>query len=205
MGRTRHSGYRYGDQAQGLAPTVRTVLYAQADGEGVGLGHRLSHRGGPRGADPGFQRGGAWHHSHREIARARQACRKGGGMTPEAEILIVDDEVNIRSALVTILEKRGHRVVAVGSGEDAWAFMQRTPVDLILTDLKLPGMGGIELLRRVKNGVPETEVVVMTAYGSVETAVEAMRLGAYDYVTKPIEKERFPVVVEKALERRRRS
>lgn len=124
-------------------------------------------------------------------------------MNPEAEILIVDDEVNIRSALVTILEKRGHRVVAVGSGEDAWAFMQRTPVDLILTDLKLPGMGGIELLRRVKDGVPETEVVVMTAYGSVETAVEAMRLGAYDYVTKPIEKERFPVVVEKALERRR--
>ncbi|MEK6605191.1 MAG: response regulator, partial [Nitrospirota bacterium] len=124
-------------------------------------------------------------------------------MNPEAEILIVDDEVNIRSALVTILEKRGHRVVAVGSGEDAWAFMQRTPVDLILTDLKLPGMGGIELLRRIKAGVPETEVVVMTAYGSVETAVEAMRLGAYDYVTKPIEKERFPVVVEKALERRR--
>jgi len=124
-------------------------------------------------------------------------------MKPETEILIVDDEVNIRSALVTILEKRGHRVVAVGSGEDAWAFMQRTPVDLILTDLKLPGMGGIELLHRVKDGVPETEVVVMTAYGSVETAVEAMRLGAYDYVTKPIEKERFPVVVEKALERRR--
>jgi len=124
-------------------------------------------------------------------------------MNPEAEILIVDDEVNIRSALVTILEKRGHRVVAVGSGEDAWAFMQRTPVDLILTDLKLPGMGGIELLRRIKAGVPETEVVVMTAYGSVETAVEAMRLGAYDYVTKPIEKDRFPVVVEKALERRR--
>jgi DNA-binding NtrC family response regulator len=124
-------------------------------------------------------------------------------MKPEAEILIVDDEVNIRSALVTILEKRGHRVVAVGSGEEAWAFMQHTPVDLLLTDLKLPGMGGIELLRRVKDGAPETEVVVMTAYGSVETAVEAMRLGAYDYVTKPIEKERFPVVVEKALERRR--
>ncbi|TRZ98798.1 MAG: sigma-54-dependent Fis family transcriptional regulator [Nitrospiraceae bacterium] len=124
-------------------------------------------------------------------------------MKPEAEILIVDDEVNIRSALVTILEKRGHPVVAVGSGEEAWAFMQHTPVDLLLTDIKLPGMGGIELLRRVKDGVPETEVVVMTAYGSVETAVEAMRLGAYDYVTKPIEKDRFPVVVEKALERRR--
>jgi DNA-binding NtrC family response regulator len=123
-------------------------------------------------------------------------------MKPEVEILIVDDEVNIRSALVTILEKRGHHVLAVGTGEDAWAILQEKPVDLVLTDLKMPGLGGIELLRRVKDGFPETEVVVMTAYGSVETAVEAMRLGAYDYVTKPIEKDRFPVVVEKALERR---
>lgn len=124
-------------------------------------------------------------------------------MTPGAEILIVDDEVNIRSALVTILEKRGHRVLAVGTGEEAWSVLQDTPIDLILTDLKMPGLGGIELLRRVKDGHPDTEVVVMTAYGSVETAVEAMRLGAYDYVNKPIEKDRFPVVVEKALERRR--
>ena len=124
-------------------------------------------------------------------------------MKPEIEILIVDDEVNIRSALVTILEKRGHRVLAVGTGEEAWRILQDTPIDLILTDLKMPGLGGIELLRRVKDGHTDTEVVVMTAYGSVETAVEAMRLGAYDYVTKPIEKERFPVVVEKALERRR--
>ena len=124
-------------------------------------------------------------------------------MKPEAEILIVDDEVNIRSALMTILEKRGYRVLAVGSVVEALGIMQETPVDLILTDLKMPGMGGIELLRRVKDGHPDTEVVVMTAYGSVETAVEAMRLGAYDYVTKPIEKDRFPVVVEKALERRR--
>jgi DNA-binding NtrC family response regulator len=124
-------------------------------------------------------------------------------MKPQVEILVVDDEVNIRSALVTILEKRGHRVSAVGRGEEAWAILRDTPVDLILTDLKMPGMGGIELLRKVKDDYPDTEVVVMTAYGSVETAVEAMRLGAYDYVTKPIEKDRFPVVVEKALERRR--
>ncbi len=124
-------------------------------------------------------------------------------MNTDAQILIVDDEVNIRSALVTILEKRGHCVLAVGNGEDAWPILREHHIDLILTDLKMTGMGGIELLRRVKDSFPETEVVVMTAYGSVETAVEAMRLGAYDYVTKPIEKDRFPVVVEKALERRR--
>jgi DNA-binding NtrC family response regulator len=124
-------------------------------------------------------------------------------MTPEVEILIVDDEVNIRSAMLTILEKRGHRVRAVGSGEEAWAFLSQTPVELIITDLKMPGLSGLELLRKVKAGHPDTEVVVMTAYGSVETAVEAMKLGAYDYVTKPIEKERLPVVTEKALEKRR--
>jgi DNA-binding NtrC family response regulator len=124
-------------------------------------------------------------------------------MTPEVEILIVDDEVNIRSAMLTILEKRGHRVRAVGSGEEAWAFLSQTPVELIITDLKMPGLSGLELLRKVKAGHPDTEVVVMTAYGSVETAVEAMKLGAYDYVTKPIEKERLPVVAEKALEKRR--
>jgi DNA-binding NtrC family response regulator len=124
-------------------------------------------------------------------------------MTPEVEILIVDDEVNIRSAMLTILEKRGHHVRAVGSGEEAWAFLSETPVELVITDLKMPGLSGLELLRKVKAGHPDTEVVVMTAYGSVETAVEAMKLGAYDYVTKPIEKDRLPVVAEKALEKRR--
>ncbi len=124
-------------------------------------------------------------------------------MTPEVEILIVDDEVNIRSAMLTILEKRGHHVKAVGNGEEAWAFLSQTPVELIITDLKMPGLSGMELLKKVKADHADTEVIVMTAYGSVESAVEAMRCGAYDYLTKPLEKERLPVVVEKALERRR--
>ncbi len=122
-------------------------------------------------------------------------------MTQGANILVVDDEINIRGALVTLLEKKGHRVRAAGSGEDALEQLEAAPADLVLTDLKMPGMGGIEFLRRLKAKWPDTEVVVMTAYGSIDTAVEAMRHGAYDYLMKPIDRERFPLVVEKALER----
>jgi DNA-binding NtrC family response regulator len=120
---------------------------------------------------------------------------------PAARILIVEDEVNIRSALQTILEKLGHQVRSAATGEDALTLLREGGYDLAITDLKMPGMDGVELLRRIKEAWPRTEVVVMTAYGSVETAVEAMRLGAYDYLTKPLDRDRLPVVIEKALER----
>jgi DNA-binding NtrC family response regulator len=122
-------------------------------------------------------------------------------MTTPARILIVDDEVNIRGALVTLLEKKGYQVRGAGTGEDALEQLAAAAADLVLTDLKMPGIGGIEFIRRLKAKWPDTEVVVMTAYGSIDTAVEAMRYGAYDYLTKPVDRERFPVVVEKALER----
>lgn len=122
-------------------------------------------------------------------------------MKTAARILLVDDEVNIRGALVTMLEKRGHRVRGVGTAEEALEQLDAAPADLVITDLKMPGIGGMELLRQLKEKWPDTEVVVMTAYGSIDTAVEAMRAGAYDYLTKPIDRDRFPVVVEKAIER----
>lgn len=116
-------------------------------------------------------------------------------------VLVVDDEVNIRNALVTMLEKKGYRVCGAGTGEEALQYLEEARMDLVITDLRMPGIGGIEFLRRLKGKWPDTEVVVMTAFGSIDTAVEAMRLGAYDYLTKPIDRERFAVVVEKALER----
>jgi DNA-binding NtrC family response regulator len=118
-----------------------------------------------------------------------------------ANILVVDDEVNIRGALVTLLQKKGHDVRGVGTGEEALEHLAIAGAKLVITDLKMPGMGGMEFLHRLKDKWPDTEVVVMTAYGSIDTAVEAMRYGAYDYLTKPIDRERFPIVVEKALER----
>ncbi len=122
-------------------------------------------------------------------------------MKLSARILVADDEVNIRGALVTMLEKRGHRVRGVGTAEEALEQLGAAPADLVITDLKMPGIGGMELLRQLKEKWPDTEVVVMTAYGSIDTAVEAMRAGAYDYLTKPIDRDRFPVVVDKAIER----
>ncbi|UVT16079.1 MAG: sigma-54-dependent Fis family transcriptional regulator [Nitrospira sp.] len=122
-------------------------------------------------------------------------------MTQVSQVLIVDDEVNIRNALVTMLEKKGYRVWGLGTGEEALRHLEETRMDLVITDLRMPGMGGIEFLRQLKDKWSDTEVVVMTAFGSIDTAVEAMRLGAYDYLTKPIDRERFGVVVEKALER----
>lgn len=122
-------------------------------------------------------------------------------MTNGAQILIVDDEVNIRNALVTMLEKKGYQVYGAGTGEEALQHLEEARMDLVITDLRMPGIGGMEFLRRLKDHWLDTEVVVMTAFGSIDTAVAAMRLGAYDYLTKPIDRERFPVVVEKALER----
>lgn len=122
-------------------------------------------------------------------------------MKQVADILVVDDEVNIRNALVTMLEKKGHHVYGAGTGREAMEYLEEANADLVITDLKMPGMSGMEFLRALKNKCPDTEVVVMTAYGSIDTAVEAMRLGAYDYLTKPIDRERFPVVIDKALER----
>ena len=122
-------------------------------------------------------------------------------MKPRARILIVDDEINIRGALVTMLEKKGHQVRGVAMAEEGLAQLEATPAELVITDLRMPGIGGMEFLQRLKRTWPDTEVVVMTAYGSIDTAVEAMRCGAYDYLTKPIDRERFPIVVEKALER----
>ena len=122
-------------------------------------------------------------------------------MTTGSRILVVDDELNIRGALVTLLEKRRYQVRGAPSAEEALEQLETSPADLVLTDLKMPGMGGMEFLRRLKQKWPDTEVLVMTAFGSIDTAVEAMRYGAYDYLVKPIDRERFPVVVEKALER----
>jgi DNA-binding NtrC family response regulator len=122
-------------------------------------------------------------------------------MMQTVHILVVDDEVNIRNALVTMLEKKGYRVYGAGTGEAALQHLEEARMDLVITDLRMPGIGGMEFLRRLKDKWSDTEVVVMTAFGSIDTAVAAMRLGAYDYLTKPINRERFPVVVEKALER----
>ena len=103
-----------------------------------------------------------------------------------ARVLVVDDEAGIREFLSEALADDDHEVAVAASGEAAWARLEREGFDLVLTDLSMPGMDGLSLLRKIREAQPEVEVVVITAHGKVDSAVEAMRLGAFDYLQKPL-------------------
>lgn len=122
-------------------------------------------------------------------------------MSDKPQILVVDDETNIRNAIATILDRCGYAVATAADPEEAERVFAATACHVVLLDLRLPRLNGVECLRRWKTERPETEIIVITAFGSVETAVEAMRLGAYDYLQKPIDRDRLPLVVKKAVER----
>ena len=100
-------------------------------------------------------------------------------------LLIVDDEPSIRKLCITVGEALGFTCLEANSGETALALLEEQPAHMVLTDMVMPNMSGIEFLERVKKLLPRTEVAVMTGHGSVETAVQAMKLGAYDYISKP--------------------
>ncbi len=119
-----------------------------------------------------------------------------------AKVLVVDDEKNVRTSLVIALRRSGHEVESVATGEEAVLSARSGDYDLVLTDLRLGDMNGMDVLRAVKSDHPETEVVMMTAYASIENAVEAMRLGAQNYLRKPFEADDVMRVVSQALEHR---
>lgn len=114
-------------------------------------------------------------------------------------ILIVEDEVKMRRLLELSLTKQGYATLEAADAETALKLIRREPVDLIITDLKLPGMDGLEFLQAVKRSDAHVPVVVMTAFGTVETAVEAMKAGAGDYVLKPFSLEEMQLIVKKEL------
>ena len=117
-------------------------------------------------------------------------------------ILIVDDNDNMCRLLKDILAPQ-HDVVLAGDGSAARAHLEEGDFDLVLTDVRMPGLDGFELVKLVKERWPLTEVVVMTAYASIPSAVEAMRRGAYDYIQKPFDPDDVSLVVSRALERHR--
>lgn len=119
-----------------------------------------------------------------------------------ARILIVDDLENMRALLRDILAGQ-HEVSLAGDGVAARAELESGAFDLVMTDVRMPGLDGFELVRLVKERWPLTEVVMMTAFASVPAAVEAMRLGAYDYIQKPFDPDDVTLVVTRALERQR--
>lgn len=118
-------------------------------------------------------------------------------------VLIVDDEESIRKALSILLKRNGFRAEEATDGLEALGMMARSPYDLVIADLNMPVMGGIDLLKRVKEDYGDTEVIILTAYGAIQSAVEATKLGAYDYLTKPIDPKDIMIRVRNAVERKR--
>ena len=115
-----------------------------------------------------------------------------------AHVLIVDDEVNIRRVLAAMLRREGYEVTTAGDGEQARAVLQKTPVHVVVTDLVMPRLGGMELLRKVAADFPDVPVILITAHGSVDSAVAALKAGAFDYITKPFEQDELRKVIAKA-------
>jgi two-component system NtrC family response regulator len=114
-------------------------------------------------------------------------------------ILIVDDEKNYPPILSAVLQEEGFETLTAGSGPDALRQLENADVDLVLTDMKMPGMDGISLLELIKKKDPDLPVIMMTAYGTVDKAVEAMQKGAYSYILKPFDNKRLVIFVNKAV------
>jgi DNA-binding NtrC family response regulator len=117
-------------------------------------------------------------------------------------LLVVDDEKNIREGLAAALEMDGYEVVTAADGADGWKRFGKGDIDLVITDLRMPGMGGEEFMHRIGVETPGIPVIVLTGHGTVENAVAAMRDGAYDFLTKPVNLDRLSLLVKRALANR---
>jgi two-component system response regulator HydG len=122
---------------------------------------------------------------------------------PGGKVLVVDDQKNMRATTAIVLRQAGHVVEEAEDGAAAIQRVQQEAFDVVLTDLRMPGVDGMEVLRGVQRSAPETQVIVMTAYGTIESAVEAIRRGAYDFLAKPFKENELLLRIEKALEKRR--
>ncbi|MFI4938973.1 MAG: response regulator [Burkholderiales bacterium] len=124
-------------------------------------------------------------------------------MDDRSKILIVDDEEIVRLSHLRLLAKADCNVEAVWNGIEALREMERDAFDLVLLDLRMPGMDGMSILKTIKERWPESEVVVITGYPSVETATEAIRLGAYDYLAKPVDPGQVIKVANSAIRQKK--
>lgn len=122
-------------------------------------------------------------------------------MEYKSKILIVDDDQTMKNSLLEWFESENHQARAAASGEEAMEMMADESFNIVITDLRMPGIDGLELLRYVRREHRDTEVIIMTAYGSVPTAVNAMKEGAYDYVVKPFAPEEIDMIVKKITDR----
>src|SRR5262245_11429434 len=118
---------------------------------------------------------------------------------PQERVLIVEDEAYVRDSLGELLRSWGYDVECEGTADAALALLARAPVDVVLTDLRLPGTDGLGLVRSVRQAFPELPVIVLTGYGTVASAVECLKAGATDYVLKPADPDALAASMAKAL------
>src|ERR1700683_3846786 len=124
-------------------------------------------------------------------------------MLPERkQVLIVDDEPNLRKILSAQLSRDGYEVMTAEDGEQGLALLKEHHIDLVVSDLKMPKVDGMTLLRKALIEDPELPVILITAHGTIDTAVEALKAGAFDFVTKPFDKDEVRQIVAKALRTR---
>ncbi|HCN19467.1 MAG TPA: hypothetical protein DIS73_04160, partial [Planctomycetia bacterium] len=125
------------------------------------------------------------------------------GFASKPYILIAEDQQDIARGLALVLTETGAEVMTTSTGEQALEYIMRNPVDVVITDIRMPGIGGISLLEKIKEHRPRIEVIVLTAFGSIESAIEAMKKGAYHYVTKPFSNDELLIVVRRAVQEKR--
>ena len=118
------------------------------------------------------------------------------------KIFVIDDDKNQRENLGGFLEDIGHKVHICDSGDNCLQYLEKEYVDLIITDFRMPGMSGMDILRKAKEINPDISVILVTAFGTIEDAVEAMKLGAADYITKPIDLDEIEMKINKLKEHR---
>lgn len=118
---------------------------------------------------------------------------------PERVILIVDDEEGLREGLGKLLEDEGYVVLCAETGEEALDVLQQSRIDLVLTDMRMPGMDGIELLKKIRERYGDLGVIILTGYGQIESYIEAMNFGAIEYVSKPFKIKELKFIVNKVL------
>lgn len=135
------------------------------------------------------------------------ALPAGGGVQQEAavsdlRVLFVDDEVDFLETILKRMQRRGVAVFGVQSGEEALAWLQQNPADVVVLDVRMKGMDGVETLRAIKNAQPLIEVIMLTGHASLEIAREGMRLGAFDYLMKPIDLDELLYKIEDAYQKK---
>src|SRR4029453_6944446 len=191
-----------GDSGRGAREALRAVLLDEDVRHGPRAGHRAGDRGRARRHPPARGQGAARQSLRDRAARdaGDEPC-PGDRLTMAGEhVLIVDDEPAIRTSLRGVLEDEGYRVTAAASGADALAAVADDGHDLVFLDIWMPGMDGLETLTELRRLRPDATVVMISGHGTIETAVKATKLGAYDFIEKPLSLEKTLLAASRALD-----